>query len=201
MKRIIYFVLAILVCGIYVGCSENEIDLYDQTPRINFYSSTHVRTLVDTDYVKIDDPYAVDSFTVRIQGDLLKENRDFCVKVTPNSDYQNSVDVLLESKYTYTELDTVCQVFYYKINRPKVESGRNVYGCYLEFDLDNPLHQFDKGLVEKSGKIGYLAVIVIISICLLWMYANVCGMIWKMRMLTRSNKLTKNTLKQEILLF
>ena len=25
MKRIIYFVLAILVCGIYVGCSENEI--------------------------------------------------------------------------------------------------------------------------------------------------------------------------------
>ena len=52
MKRIIYFVLAILVCGIYVGCSENEIDLYDQTPRINFYVNTHVRTLVDTDYVK-----------------------------------------------------------------------------------------------------------------------------------------------------
>ena len=100
MKRIIYFVLAILVCGIYVGCSENEIDLYDQTPRINFYSSTHVRTLVDTDYVKIDDPYAVDSFTVRIQGDLLKENRDFCVKVTPNSDYQNSVDVLFCRKVT-----------------------------------------------------------------------------------------------------
>ena len=52
MKRIIYFVLVILVCGIYVGCSENEIDLYDQTPRINFYVNTHVRTLVDTDYVK-----------------------------------------------------------------------------------------------------------------------------------------------------
>ena len=149
MKRIIYFVLVILVCGIYVGCSENEIDLYDQTPRINFYVNTHVRTLVDTDYVK-KEPYAIDSFTVRIQGDLLKENRDFCVKVTPNRDYQNSIDVLLESKYTYTELDTVCQVFYYKINRPKVESGRNVYGCYLEFDLDNPLHQFDKGLVEQN---------------------------------------------------
>jgi hypothetical protein len=105
MKRIIYFVLAILVCGIYVGCSENEIDLYDQTPRINFYgSTTHVRTLVDTDYVK-KEPYAVDSFEVRIQGDFLKENRDFCVKVTPNNDYQNSVDVLLESKYTYTDLD------------------------------------------------------------------------------------------------
>ena len=150
MKRIIYFVLAILVCGIYVGCSENEIDLYDQTPRINFYgSTTHVRTLVDTDYVK-KEPYAVDSFEVRIQGDFLKENRDFCVKVTPNNDYQNSVDVLLESKYTYTDLDTVCQIFYYKINRPKVQAGRNVYGCYLEFDLNNPLHQFDKGLVEKN---------------------------------------------------
>ena len=73
MKRIIYFVLVILVCGIYVGCSENEIDLYDQTPRINFYgSTTHVRTLVDTDYVK-KEPYAVDSFEVRIQGDFLKD--------------------------------------------------------------------------------------------------------------------------------
>ena len=104
---------------------------------LNFYGSTYIRTLVDTDYVKTE-PYAIDSFTVSIQGDLLKENRDFCVKVTPNSDYRNPVDVILEDKYTYTKLDTVYQVFYYKINRPKVESGRNVYGCYLEFDLDNP---------------------------------------------------------------
>ena len=150
MKRIIYFVLAILVCGIYVGCSENEIDLYNQTSRINFYGSLHIRTLVDTDYVKKDDPYAIDSFTVKIQGDLLKENRDFCVKVSPNSDYQKPVDLLLDSKYKYTELDTVCQVFYYKIKRPAVEAGRKVYGCFLEFDLSNPLHQFDKGLVEQN---------------------------------------------------
>ena len=148
MKRIIYFVLAILVCGIYAGCSESEIELYNQTSRINFYGSLHIRTLVDTDYVKKDDPYAIDSFTVKIQGDLLKENRDFCVKVSPNSDYQKPVDLLLDSKYKYTELDTVCQVFYYKIKRPAVEAGRKVYG--LEFDLSNPLHQFDKGLVEQN---------------------------------------------------
>ena len=150
MKRIIYFVLAILVCGIYAGCSESEIELYNQTSRINFYGSLHIRTLVDTDYVKKDDPYAIDSFTVKIQGDLLKENRDFCVKVSPNSDYQKPVDLLLDSKYKYTELDTVCQVFYYKIKRPAVEAGRKVYGCFLEFDLSNPLHQFDKGLVEQK---------------------------------------------------
>ena len=150
MKRIIYFVLAILVCGIYAGCSESEIELYNQTSRINFYGSLHIRTLVDTDYVKIDDPYAKDSFTVKIQGDLLKENRDFCVKVSPNSDYQKPVDLLLDSKYKYTELDTVCQVVYYKIKRPAVEAGRKVYGCFLEFDLSNPLHQFDKGLVEQN---------------------------------------------------
>ena len=150
MKRIIYFVLAILVCGIYAGCSESEIELYNQTSRINFYGSLHIRTLVDTDYVKKDDPYAIDSFTVKIQGDLLKENRDFCVKVSPNSDYQKPVDLLLDSKYKYTELDTVCQVFYYKIKRPAVEAGRKVYGCLLEFDLSNPLHQFDKGLVEQN---------------------------------------------------
>lgn len=150
MKRIIYFVLAILVCGIYAGCSESEIELYNQTSRINFYGSLHIRTLVDTDYVKKDDPYAIDSFTVKIQGDLLKENRDFCVKVSPNSDYQKPVDLLLDSKYKYTELDTVCQVFYYKIKRPAVEAGRKVYGFFLEFDLSNPLHQFDKGLVEQN---------------------------------------------------
>lgn len=150
MKRIIYFVLAILVCGIYAGCSESEIELCNQTSRINFYGSLHIRTLVDTDYVKKDDPYAIDSFTVKIQGDLLKENRDFCVKVSPNSDYQKPVDLLLDSKYKYTELDTVCQVFYYKIKRPAVEAGRKVYGCFLEFDLSNPLHQFDKGLVEQN---------------------------------------------------
>lgn len=150
MKRIIYFVLAILVCGIYAGCSESEIELYNQTSRINFHGSLHIRTLVDTDYVKKDDPYAIDSFTVKIQGDLLKENRDFCVKVSPNSDYQKPVDLLLDSKYKYTELDTVCQVFYYKIKRPAVEAGRKVYGCFLEFDLSNPLHQFDKGLVEQN---------------------------------------------------
>ena len=150
MKRIIYFVLAILVCGIYAGCSESEIELYNQTSRINFYGSLHIRTLVDTDYVKKDDPYAIDSFTVKIQGDLLKENRDFCVKVSPNSDYQKPGDLLLDSKYNYTELDTVCQVFYYKIKRPAVEAGRKVYGCFLEFDLSNPLHQFDKGLVEQN---------------------------------------------------
>ena len=150
MKRIIYFVLAILVCGIYAGCSESEIELYIQTSRINFYGSLHIRTLVDTDYVKKDDPYAIDSFTVKIQGDLLKENRDFCVKVSPNSDYQKPVDLLLDSKYKYTELDTVCQVFYYKIKRPAVEAGRKVYGCFLEFDMSNPVHQFVKGLVEQN---------------------------------------------------
>lgn len=149
MKRIIYFILAILLSGIYVGCNESEIDLYNQTPRINFLGSTYIRTLVDTDYVNTK-PYVIDSFMVNIQGNLLKENRNFCVKVTPSSDYQNSLDVILEDKYAYTKLDTVYQVFYYKINRPKVESGRNVYGCYLEFDLNNPLHQFDKGLVEKN---------------------------------------------------
>ncbi len=76
MKRIIYFVLAILVCGIYAGCSESEIDLYSQTSRINFYGSTYIRTLVDTDYVKTE-PYAIDSFTVSIQGDLFKRKSRF----------------------------------------------------------------------------------------------------------------------------
>ena len=47
MKRIIYFVLAILVCGIYAGCSESEIELYNQTSRINFYGSGTVRKALE----------------------------------------------------------------------------------------------------------------------------------------------------------
>ena len=84
--------------------------------------------MVDTDYVQKDDPYAIDSFTVKYTGDLLKENRDFCVKVSPNSDYQKPVDLLLDSKYKYTELDTDLPGIYYKIKRPAVEAGRKVYG-------------------------------------------------------------------------
>ena len=149
MKRIIYFALLIIISGVYMGCSENEIELYNQTPRINFYGNTHLRILIDTDYVK-KEPYSVDSFTVQIQGDLLKESRDFCVKVTPNSNYKNSVDVLLNDKYTYTSLDTIHQVFYFRFTRPEMKKGKNLYGCNLEFDLDNSAHKFDKGLVEKN---------------------------------------------------
>ncbi|MBR8707535.1 hypothetical protein IX307_000859 [Bacteroides pyogenes] len=149
MKHIIYFIFALFVCGVYAGCSENEIELYNQTPRVNFVATWNMRSFVDTDYVK-KTPYITDSFVVRIQGDFLKEQRAFCLKSIPNSNYEKSVEIVLDDTYTYTALDTVCQTFYYKINRPEVKSGKKVYGCFLEFDLDNPRHQFDKGLVEKN---------------------------------------------------
>ena len=48
MKRIIYFILAILVCGIYAGCSENEIDLYDHLVSISMEVCISAHWLIQT---------------------------------------------------------------------------------------------------------------------------------------------------------
>lgn len=149
MKRIIYWVLMILAGGVYSGCGENEIELYNQTSRINLNAPTDVISLTDKDYLD-EDPYTEYEIRVNLQGDLLKENRDFCLKTTPNSDYKNSLEVVFESKYTYSALEEVSQVVKCKVKRPAVKSGKKEYGCNIEFDLDNPLHQFDKGLVERN---------------------------------------------------
>ncbi len=148
MKRIIYYFIGLWACGFYTGCSENKIALYDQEPRINFYSYRTAREFVDTDYVK-KTPYIVDSFQIAIQGDFLTEKRNFCVKQAVNSDYEHSLSVELENKYTYTDLASVTQKFPYKIIRPELKADRKIYGCFLEFDLNNPDHSFPKGLVEK----------------------------------------------------
>lgn len=151
MKHTIYLLFALLLGSIYAGCSQSEIELYNQSPRINFHGAFTIRTLVDTDYVQ-KPTHLVDSFTVRIQGNLLQEPRDLCVKASPNANFQKTVEVELDNKYTYTAIDTVFQVFYYKIRLPEFQAGNAVYGCYLEFDTENPLHQFDKGLTELSRR-------------------------------------------------
>src|SRR3712207_7966668 len=129
MKHIIYFIFALFVCGVYAGCSENEIELYNQTPRVNFVATWNMRSFVDTDYVK-KTPYITDSFVVRIQGDFLKEQRAFCLKSIPNSNYEKSVEIVLDDTYTYTALDTVCQTFYRSEERRVGKECRSRWSPY-----------------------------------------------------------------------
>lgn len=101
------------------SCSKEEIDMYSQEARINFDYRTIYSELRDSDYVKMKtDPYRRDSVRVRIMGDLLTANRDFCIKKTDNSSYANTLDIQLDDKYTYSALDTVCQYVYFKVKRP-----------------------------------------------------------------------------------
>ena len=134
------------------SCSKEEIDMYSQEARINFDYRTIYSELRDSDYVKMKtDPYRRDSVRVRIMGDLLTANRDFCIKKTENSAYANTLDIQLDDKYTYSALDAVCQYVYFKVKRPAYKTGRKTYGCNLEFDLTNPNHQFEKGFVEDNS--------------------------------------------------
>lgn len=148
MNRLIYIIAGILACNLYTSCQQNEIELYNQTPRINFETRQRILELGDTDYVN-KKTFITDSFTVRIQGNLLKEQKTFCLKSAKNEKYEETVEVKLDQSYAYTMLDTVCQTFYYKVACPPLKPGVSAYGSALEFDLGNPLHQFEKGKIEQ----------------------------------------------------
>lgn len=152
MKKILFYMSALVLFLSLASCSKEEIDMYNQNPRINFDYRTVYSELRDSDYVKMKtDPYRRDSVRVRIMGDLLTANRDFCIKKTDNSSYANTLDIQLDDKYTYSALDTVCQYVYFKVKRPAYKTGRKAYGCNLEFDLTNPNHQFEKGFIEDNS--------------------------------------------------
>lgn len=151
MKHILLFITTVVLACCYISCSEEKIEMYNQEPRINFNQRIVYGELTDTDYVKIKtDPYRVDSFRVRIQGDLLTSSRNLCVKQIDNSEYQNSLELLVDDKYTFSKLDGVEQKFYFKVKRPAYKTGNKTYGCNLVFDNGNPNHQFLKGIVSDS---------------------------------------------------
>ena len=150
MKQILYTVFALLTGCMYTGCSKEEIELYEQTPRLNFNWESKTLYLDDEDYLE-NASFYVDSFEVRIQGDLLKEQRTLCVKAVTKADYKTSPEITFEDNYVYTNLDKATQIFYFKVKRPEViEFGNKIYGCTLQFDQENPKHQFDRGLVENQ---------------------------------------------------
>lgn len=132
---------------ILTGCKENEIELYDQSPRINFVSNTFTE-FTDVEYAANITEKEV-PIRVRLQGDFLKEDLSFCLKSAEIENF-NYAEVSFDKKYIFpasnnsVEFDAIA-----KVKRPAEFTSNEVrYNTELSFDNDNPLHQFDPGIEE-----------------------------------------------------
>lgn len=150
MKKYIYFPIILVACWLMTACHENEIEFYNQSPRLNFDRQTEVVIFADSDYVRKTE-YKPVKFTVMLQGDLLQAKRSFALRTARDTTFKTDVEMVIDKSYEYTAIDTVAQTYTFKVKRPKdVRSGRTEYGSFLEFDANNPANMFDRGLEERQ---------------------------------------------------
>ena len=148
MKKYRFLLLLLVSFFLYVGCEENDIDLYNETPRLNFYYSNMDVYFVDTDYVK---GHTEKEWMLRVnlQGDRLPEARNFCLKVQPNETYSLKANISFDEKYVFP-MDSIYQIVTIKVHRPEALTVTSAYQADIYFDLDNPLHQFDPGREDRE---------------------------------------------------
>lgn len=148
MKKYIILFFALVLSYFFIGCEENEIDTYNETSRINFSSREESYTFIDTNYLKNIKEVELE-LDVELQGFLLTEPRDFCLKVRDNEEYKDKAEVVFEQKYSYTALDTNVHTVKVKVMCPdKITPADSPYKMDIVFDIDNPLHGFDPGRVD-----------------------------------------------------
>ena len=92
MKKYRFFLLLFVLGFIYMGCEENDIDVYDETPRLNLYYGNLSVYFRDSDYVKgnVEKEWAL---RVNLQGYHLTEDKNFCMTVRPNDSYSLKANV------------------------------------------------------------------------------------------------------------
>ena len=156
MKRIIFNITQFLLLALlFTACKENEIELYNQSPRINFVSNTYIE-FTDVEYAASMTEKEV-AVRVRLQGDFLTEDRSFCLKSSKFESESSNVsfaEVTFNDKYIFpatkdsVEFDAIV-----KVKRPNQftsDTDGIYYRAVISFDNDNPLHQFDLGLEEGA---------------------------------------------------
>lgn len=146
MKKYRFLLLLFVLGFIYMGCEENDIDVYDETPRLNLYQGNLKVEFRDSDYVK---GHTEKEWMLRanLQGYCLTEDKSFCMKVRPNEDYTLKADVSFAGQYLFPK-DSTYQIFTITVSRPgKLTTA---YRADICFDLDNPLHQFDPGREDQE---------------------------------------------------
>ena len=116
MKKYRFLLLLLVSFFLYVGCQENDIDLYNETLRLNFYYGNMDVYFVDTDYVK---GHTEKEWMLRVnlQGDRLPEERSFCLKVQPNEAYSLKANISFDEKYVFP-MDSIYQIVTIKVHRP-----------------------------------------------------------------------------------
>lgn len=92
MKKYRFLLLLFVLGFIYMGCEENDIDVYDETPRLNLYYRNLAVHFRDSDYVKGNTEKEW-LLGVDLQGYRLTEDKSFCMKVRPNDAYTLKADV------------------------------------------------------------------------------------------------------------
>ena len=148
MKKYRFLLLLFVLGFIYMGCEENDIDVYDETPRLNLYYGNLAVHFRDSDYVKGNTEKEW-LLQVNLQGYRLTEDKSFCMKVRPNDAYTLKADVSFAEQYMFPK-DSIYQIFTIKVTRPENLTTTKAYQADICFDLDNPLHQFDPGREDKE---------------------------------------------------
>lgn len=108
MKKYRFLLLLFVLGFIYMGCEENDIDVYDETPRLNLYYRNLAVHFRDSDYVKGNTEKEW-LLGVDLQGYRLTEDKSFCMKVRPNDAYTLKADVSFAEQYMFPK-DSIHQI-------------------------------------------------------------------------------------------
>ena len=128
------------------GCRQNEIEPYDQTPRVSFRNESSQGAQIerfdyfsDLDYLNglTSKP---DSVRIELMGNALTEPRTCCFRL--NGEQASEID--MPEKILF-EAGIYALYLKYRTARPEPEGN---YSVLLEFDTDNPEHGFDLGKQE-----------------------------------------------------
>lgn len=146
-KKYIYILLFVII---YMGCKQNDIEIYNEDARLNFASGLETKIFRDTDYVRNNLEYK-HAISVQIQGNQILKVKSFCLKVDELAKYKNLAEVLVDPSYEYTAIDTNVQFVYVTVKRPKNFAKKEPFQINIKFDFNNPKHQFAKGRVDKDS--------------------------------------------------
>lgn len=141
-----YFVLFMILGACWWGCDENEIAIYQETPRLNFYYSGGV-VFADSDYVKQRTEKEL-IVVIALQGEPLEEGRTFCVTAQPVDSVTEMTDVVLADSYVFPAgkyRDSI-RVTVRRPSRPTLTTPQT--RASLAFDPSNPAHEFEPGKTE-----------------------------------------------------
>lgn len=159
------WIIIVILLGCMYSCEKQDLFIYDQTPRINFYSMYNDYVFRDTHYLYNYESvlYPID---VELQGSVPTVNKKFCIICDHTTDYEKKATVTCAESYIYVgavneNLNRNMMTIEVEIKRPEKPTGKEPFKEDLIFDIDNPLHEFDRGCENKSRS--YLEVSYVIK--------------------------------------